>query len=301
MLRVLPAVREALRYGQGVVALESALVTHGLPRPWNLETAQSAESAIRNREAVPATVAVHEGHLLVGLAAEDLQDLASTDDALKVSRNNLAAALGGSGWGGTTVSATLIAASLARIRVFATGGTGGVHRDAATTFDVSADLQELARNPLAVVCSGPKSILDAAATLEYLESFGVPVVGFRTDELPGFLSRESGLPLAISVDTAAQGAELAQRHWALGLGSSVLFLVPVPESAALPRKELDSATERALRDAAREGIRGAAATPWVLHRLAQLTQGRSVQANTALIVNNASVAAQLAVALAGPV
>jgi pseudouridine-5'-phosphate glycosidase len=301
MLRVLPAVREALRYGQGVVALESALVTHGLPRPWNLETAQSAESAIRNREAVPATVAVHAGHVLVGLAAEDLQDLASTDDALKVSRNNLAAALGGSGWGGTTVSATIIAASLARIRVFATGGIGGVHRDAASTFDVSADLQELARNPLAVVCSGPKSILDAAATLEYLESFGVPVVGFRTDELPGFLGRDSGLPLAISVDTAAQGAELAQRHWALGLGSSVLFVVPVPESAALPRKELDLATERALRDAAREGIRGAAATPWVLRRLAQLTQGRSVQANTALIVNNASVAAQLAVALAGPV
>jgi pseudouridylate synthase len=294
-------VREALRYGQGVVALESALVTHGLPRPWNLETAQSAENAVRGLEVVPATVAVHEGRLLVGLSAEELQALGHADDALKVSRNNLAATLGGSGWGGTTVSATLIAASLARIRVFATGGIGGVHRDAASTFDVSADLQELARSPLAVVCSGPKSILDAAATLEYLESFGVPVVGFGTDELPGFLSRESGIPLAISVDTAAQAAELAQRHWALGLSGAVLFVVPAPAETALPRKELDAATERALRDAARDGIRGAATTPWVLRRIAQLTQGRSVQANTSLIVHNASVAAQLAVPLAGPV
>jgi pseudouridine-5'-phosphate glycosidase len=301
MLRVLPAVREALRYGQGVVALESALVTHGLPRPWNLETAQSAEAAVRGLEVVPATIAVHEGQLLVGLTAEELDGLAHADDALKVSRNNLAAALGGSAWGGTTVSATIIAASLARIRVFATGGIGGVHRDAASTFDVSADLQELARNAIAVVCSGPKSILDAAATLEYLESFGVPVVGLGTDELPGFLSRESGISVPVSVDTPAQAADLARRHWALGLSNAVLFVVRAPEETALERKELDTATERALREATGEGIRGAATTPWVLRRLAQLTQGRSVRANVSLIVNNATVAAQLAVALAGPV
>jgi pseudouridylate synthase len=301
ILRVSPAVREALRYGQGVVALESALVTHGLPRPWNLETAQSAEAAVRALEVVPATVAVHKGQLLVGVTAEELDSLAHADDALKVSRTNLAAALGGSGWGGTTVSATIIAAALAKIPVFATGGIGGVHRDAATTFDVSADLQELVRHPIAVVCSGPKSILDAAATLEYLESLGVPVVGLGTEELPGFLSRESGVPLPVAVDTPAQAAELARRHWALGMSSAVLFVVRVPEEGALDRKELDGATERALREAAREGIRGAANTPWVLRRLALLTQGRSVRANVSLIVNNATVAAQLAVALAGPV
>jgi pseudouridine-5'-phosphate glycosidase len=293
-----PAVREALRYGQGVVALESALITHGLPRPWNLETAQSAESAVREAEVVPATVAVHGGHLLVGLTGEQLEGLAHADGALKVSRSNLAAALGGSSWGGTTVSATLLAAALAGIRVFATGGIGGVHRDAASTYDVSADLQELSRTPVAVVCGGPKSILDAAATLEYLESFGVPVVGIGTDELPGFLSRESGIELPISVDTPEHAAELARRHWGLGLTSAVLFVVPVPEDVALPRDELDSATERALREAATAGVKGASVTPWVLRRLAQLTQGRSVRANVSLIVNNASVAAQLAVAIA---
>ena len=299
IVSVAPHVREALRYGQAVVALESALVTHGLPAPWNLETALSAEAVIRAREAVPATVAVREGRLLVGLSSDELEGLAHAQQPLKVSRNNLAAALGGSGWGGTTVSATIIAAHLAGVRVFATGGIGGVHRDATSTFDVSADLQELARTPLAVVCSGPKSILDIAATLEYLESLGVPLVGVGTDEVPGVLSRESGFHTPISVDTATQAADLARRHWALGLSSAVLYVVPPPANSALPREEADAATERALREAAEVNVRGPAATPWLLRRIAQLTQGRSVRANVALVEHNAAVAAELAVALSG--
>jgi pseudouridine-5'-phosphate glycosidase len=294
---VAPTVREALRYGQAVVALETALVTHGLPAPWNVETALAAEAAIRERDAVPATVAVHGGRLVIGLTADEIEQLAHVGDPLKVSRNNLAAALGGSGWGGTTVTATMVGATLAGIRVFATGGIGGVHRDAASTFDVSADLQELARAPIAVVCSGPKSILDTAATLEHLESLGVPVVGLGTDEVPGFLSRESGLAAPVSVDTAGHAAQLAQRHWALGLTSAVLFVVPPPEETALSRADLDAATERALREAASAHVRGPDATPWVLRRIAQLTQGRSVQANVALIRHNAALAADVAVAL----
>jgi len=299
LLDVADAVTEAIRYGQGVVALETALVTHGLPLPWNLEAALGAEAAIRAAESMPATVAVRGGRLVVGLSEEAIGELAHAQGPLKVSRHNLAAALGGSGWGGTTVSATMLASALAGIGVFATGGIGGVHRDAGTSFDISADLEELARAPMAVVCSGPKSLLDAPATLEYLETRGVPVVGLGTEELPGFYSRESGLPLTAAVDTPEQAAELVQRHRDLGLAGAVLFVVPVPDEAALSREEAESSVVRALEGAAAAGIRGPAATPWVLRRVAEITEGRSIRANVALIEHNAGVAGQLARALAG--
>jgi pseudouridine-5'-phosphate glycosidase len=290
-------IRGALDRGQPVVALESALVTHGLPRPWNLRAARAAEAAVRARRAFPATVAVRRHRLLVGLSGNEIEQLAQAEPAAKVSRHNLAAALLGGGWGGTTVSATMVAAALAGIRVVATGGIGGVHRGAATSFDISADLQELTRTPLAVVCSGPKSMLDVAATLEYLETLGVPVVGLGTDELPGFVSAESGLRVPLSVGTPLEAADLARRHWELGLGSAVVFVVPPPDDSALSREEADRAIDVALREAAGGGVDGPAATPWVLARIAELTGGRAVRANVALVEHNASVAAEIAMAL----
>ena len=298
LLRLAPQVSEAIRYRQGVVALESALVTHGLPLPWNLEAALGAEASVRATEAMPATIAVHGGELLVGLSEEEIGELAHAPDALKVSRQNLASALGGSGWGGTTVSATMLASALAGIGVFATGGIGGVHRGAGTSFDVSADLEELARTPVTVVCSGPKSLLDAPATLEYLETRGVPVVGLGTDELPGFYSLGTGLALGAEVKTPTQAADLVVRHRQLGLGGAVLFVVPVPEDEALPRDEAEEAVGQALREASTAGIRGPKATPWVLRRVAELTEGRSIRANVALISHNASVAGEIARSLA---
>jgi pseudouridine-5'-phosphate glycosidase len=295
-----PSIREALAGGRAVVALESTLVTHGLPYPENLEVARAAEAAVRRCGAEPATIAVRDGELLVGLGAPDLESLAAAEGVPKVSRQNLAAVLGRGGWAGTTVSATMIAAHAAGIRVFATGGIGGVHRGAATSFDISADLDELARTPVAVVCAGPKSILDAAATLEYLETRGVPVVGIGTDELPGFYARSSGLRLGASVADEREAAALVARHWTLGLGSGVVLAVPVPEAAALPRDEADAAVAQAWADADAAGIRGPATTPWLLRRVAELTEGRSVRANVALIEHDAEVAARVAVELAAP-
>jgi pseudouridine-5'-phosphate glycosidase len=296
-------VREALDAGQPVVALESTLISHGLPWPRNLEVARGAESAIRGEGAVPATVAIRDGALLVGLVDADLEALARAGGVPKTSRQNLAAVLGRPGWGATTVSATMIAAHLAGIRVFATGGIGGVHRGAvggpgeAGSLDISADLDELARTPVLVVCSGPKSILDAGLTLEYLETRGVPVVGLGTDQLPGFWACSSGFRVPIRCDGEAEAARLALRHWGLGLGSGVVVAVPVPEEDAVSRGVADAAIERAIREARAAGVHGPAMTPWLLARIAELTGGRSVRANVSLIVNNARAAARMAVAM----
>jgi pseudouridine-5'-phosphate glycosidase len=287
----------ALAAGRPVVALESTLITHGLPAPQNAAVARAAEAAVRREGATPATVAIRNGRILVGLSADEMAVLAATTNAVKAARHNLAAALGGSGWAGTTVSTTMIAAHLAGIRVLATGGIGGVHRGGATSMDVSADLDELARTPVLVVCAGPKSILDARLTLEVLESRGVPVVGLATDELPGFFSRGSGLRLHVRVETPAEAAALARRHWGLGLGSGIVVATPVPEAAALAPDEADPAIERAIAEADAGGIHGPAATPWILARVAELTEGRSTIANLALIEHNAMVAALIAVAL----
>lgn len=298
MLQVASRVSSALARGWAVVALESTLITHGFSRPLNLEAARRAEAAVRSTGAEPATVAVHDGRLLVGLTDEELEALAATVGALKASRATLASAIGANGWAGTTVSATMIAARRAGIDVFATGGIGGVHRGGAQTLDISADLEELARTPVMVVCSGPKSILDVDLTLEYLETRGVPVVGWGTHELAGFYSRTSDRTLAGSVADATEAAALASRHWQLGLETGLLICVPVPVEAALSRDEADAAIAQALEEEGRAGVHGPGSTPWVLARVAELTGGRSVTANLALIENNARVAGQIAAAMA---
>ena len=330
-LLVSPAVSAALADAAPVVALESTLVTHGLPYPANLDVARAAEDAVRAEGAVPATVAVRGGRILVGLEGDDLEELAEVRGALKASRPTLAAALVDGGWAGTTVSATMIAAHAAGIGMFATGGIGGVHRGAfggsaggsaggaavpaavpaagsgdrpATgtgggdaTLDVSSDLTELARTPVAVVCAGPKAILDVPLTLEYLETRGVPVVAIGTDEVPGFYSRRSGIAAPSSVPDETAAAELLATHHGLGLGSGVLLCAPVPAADELPLEVARAAIERATREAEAAGVRGPALTPWLLARIAAITDGASVRANTALIVNDARVAARIAVAL----
>ena len=298
LLDVAAPVAEALAAGRPVVALESTLITHGLSWPANVDAARRAEQAVRDAGAVPATVAVHDGTLLVGVSDYQLTELAQAEGTRKASRGTLALALTEGGWAGTTVAATMIAASLAGIRVFATGGIGGVHRGGERTMDISADLDELARTPVLVVCAGPKSVLDVDLTLEYLETRGVPIVGWGTRELAGFYSRESGRTLTGSVADADEAAALATTHWSLGLDSGLVVAVPVPADAALPRAEADQAIAQAIADSEAAGIHGPAATPFVLARVAELTNGRSVAANLALIENNARVAAEIATALA---
>jgi pseudouridylate synthase len=299
MIAIAPHVASALAAGQPVVALESTLITHGLAWPRNLEAAQRSEAAVAESGAIAATVAVREGRLLVGLDEPGLEALARADAPRKASRQTLPLALADGGWAGTTVSATMIAAHRAGIRVFATGGIGGVHRGGERTLDISADLDELSRTPLIVVCSGPKSILDVDLTLEYLETRGVPIVGWRTSELAGFYARGSGHELAGSVEGAQDVARLAQVHWQLGLEAAILVAVPVPEASALDRAEADRAIEQATAEAVGADVHGPASTPWVLARVAELTEGRSVRANLALIENNARVAGQIAAGLAG--
>jgi pseudouridine-5'-phosphate glycosidase len=295
-------VREAITADRPVVALESTLISHGLPYPANLEVARASEAAVREAGAVPATVAIHSGRLLVGLRPADLEELANAPpgSVMKASRPSLAAAVARVGWAATTVSATMIAAHAAGIRVFATGGIGGVHRGAiggaSPSLDVSSDLEELARTPMVVVCAGPKAILDLPATLEYLETRGVPVVTIGQDELPGFYARSSGIRSPLTAPTLDHAAWIAGVQLSLGLGG-VLVCVPVPEAEALPDEQARDAVERAVREAHEAGVAGPALTPWLLARIAEITDGASVRANTALIVNNARVAGQLAVAL----
>jgi pseudouridine-5'-phosphate glycosidase len=299
-------VADAIAAGRPVVALESTLISHGLPYPQSVEVANAAELAVRESGAVPATVAINGGRILIGLNQDQLVTLATTGGVMKASRPSLSVALAGGGWAATTVSATMIAAAAAGIRVFATGGIGGVHRgalgvpggSAAATLDISSDLEELARTAVAVVCAGPKAILDVPATLEYLETRGVTVVAVGTDQIPGFWSCQSGIAAPASLPDVGAAAKLVATHFALGLGSGVLLCVPVPEADAYPLAETRAAVDRALADASAAGIEGPAVTPWLLARVAEITEGRSVRANVALIVNNARFAGQLAVSLA---
>ncbi len=285
----------AQKLGAPVVALESAVITHGLPRPDNFNLASDMEADIRAEGATPATVALLDGKVRVGLDAAQLQTLANRDGTRKISIRDFGIAMAGGLSGGTTVAATLFVAEQAGIRVFATGGIGGVHRGA--PFDVSADLPQLGRSPVLVVCAGAKAILDLPATLEVLETQGVPVIGYRTDTLPAFYTRSSGLPVDYSVDTPEQAAEIALRTWEAGLRSAVLLVVPPPAESALPEDEVERAIEAALAEAERRGIHGAAATPFLLSRVSELTDGESLQANLALLRNNAKVAARVAVAM----
>jgi pseudouridylate synthase len=306
-LVIAPEVATALAEGRPVVALESTLISHGLPYPQNLEVASASQAAVRETSgAVPATVAVRDGRLLVGLDSAALEALATAPkgSVRKAARPSLAVALGDGGWAATTVSATMIAAAAAGITVFATGGIGGVHRGAldgsrgaAATFDISSDLEELGRTPMAVVCAGPKAILDVPATVEYLETRGVPVISLGQNEVAGFFARSSGITapaVAADVDAAAR---IVATHLGMRLGSGALVCVPPPEDVALPDEVARDAVARAVADADAAGVVGPAVTPWLLARIAELTDGRSVAANTALIVNNARVAGRLAGAL----
>jgi pseudouridine-5'-phosphate glycosidase len=305
-LSVASEVADALAAGRPVVALESTLISHGLPYPQNLEVAAASEAAVRASGAVPATVAIRDGRLLVGLDRDALETLATAPvgSVRKAARPSLAIALAG-GWAATTVSATMIAAHAAGIRVFATGGIGGVHRgalggragDGSGTFDISSDLEELGRTPMAVVCAGPKAILDVPATLEYLETRGVPVVAVGQDDVPGFFARSSGIAAPVSVPDVAGAAGIARTHLGLGLGSAVLVCVPVPVEVALPDDVARDVVGRAVGEAEAAGIGGPALTPWLLARIADLTAGASLRANTTLIENDARVAGEVAVRL----
>jgi pseudouridine-5'-phosphate glycosidase len=296
LLELADEVAAALREGRPVVALESTLVAHGMPWPRNVETAHALESVVREAGAVPATIAVVDGRAKAGLAADDIERLGRGGGVAKVSRRDLPVVLARGDTGATTVAATMIVAALAGIPVFATGGIGGVHRGAETTFDVSADLQELARTSVAVVCAGAKSILDLGLTLEYLETHGVPVLGYRTDRFPAFYSRDSGFPLDARVDAAADIARVMQAKWQLGLDGGLVIANPSPEAHEVPRERVERATTQALADARAKGITGKAVTPFLLARVNELTGGESLEANVALVVSNARLAAQLAVA-----
>ena len=297
-LAIAPEVRDALAAGRAVVALESTIITHGMPAPRNLETARAVEAAVREAGAVPATIALIDGAIRVGLSAAELDRLASEKTVAKVSRADLPAVLATGGVGSTTVAATMICAELAGIRVFATGGIGGVHRGAELSFDISADLQELARTPVAVVCAGAKAILDLAKTLEVLETLGVPVIGVGSDELPAFYSRRSGLAVPLRCDTAGAIAAVMHTKWALGLGGGLVIANPIPAEAEIPAPEIAQHIEDALSEAATRRIQGKDVTPFLLARLEQLSGGASLDANVALVLNNARLAAEIAVAYA---
>lgn len=298
-LDIHPEVQAALAAGAPVVALESTIVAHGMPWPHNLDTAQRVEAEVRRHGAVPATIAVLGGRLKAGLATPELEALARRGEGVaKASRRDLGALVARGADGATTVAATMIVAALAGIRVFATGGIGGVHRGAETSFDISADLLELARTPVAVVCAGAKSILDLGLTLEVLETHGVPVIGYGTDTLPAFYVRDSGHRLELRADTPDEIARTMRAHWGLGLGSGLLVANPIPAEQAMDRHRIDEAIARALADAQAQGIRGKAITPFLLARVAERTGGASLQANIALVLHNAALAAQVASAYA---
>ena len=297
LLHLSGQVRAALDAGQPVVALESTVVAHGLPYPANLETARQMEAAVREHGAVPATIAILHGQLHVGLTESELEFLATARNIRKVSRRDLPVVVAQQGDGATTVAATATIAAWAGIETFATGGIGGVHRNA--PFDVSNDLPTLASVPVAVICSGAKAILDLAATLEWLETAGVPVVGYGTSELPAFYSRRSGLRVDIRVDRPQEAAAIIRAMRQLGLPGGVLVAVPVPEADELPKESVEPHIVAALAEANAQRIEGNAVTPFLLRWLAQETGGASLKANVALLRNNAAVAAQIAAALKG--
>ncbi len=296
-LQFSPEVQAARAAGKPVVALESTIISHGMPYPQNVQTAREVEQVIRDAGAVPATIALIDGRICVGLADDQLEQLGNATDALKVSRRDLAYVLAEKKLGATTVAATMICAALAGIEVFVTGGIGGVHRGAETSFDISADLQELARTNVAVVCAGVKSILDIGLTLEYLETHGVPVVSVGQPGFPAFFTRESGFNADFQLDTPEQQARFIRTKWQLGLKGGVVVSNPVPAESAMKNEEIDGIIAQALREAAGQGVKGKAVTPFLLARIKDLTGGRSLATNIALVKHNALVGARLAVAL----
>jgi pseudouridine-5'-phosphate glycosidase len=296
-LQFSPEVQAARDAGKPIVALESTIISHGMPYPQNVQTAREVEQVIRDAGAVPATIAIIDGRICVGLDGEQLELLGQSKEAIKVSRRDLAYVLATKKLGATTVAATMICAQLAGIQVFVTGGIGGVHRGAETSFDISADLQELAQTSVAVVCAGVKSILDIGLTLEYLETHGVPVVSVGQAAFPAFFTRDSGFKADFQLDTPEEQALFIRTKWRLGLAGGVVVSNPVPEAMAMQSEEIDTIIAQALREADEQGVKGKLVTPFLLARIKELTGGRSLATNIALVKHNALVGAQLAVAL----
>ncbi|MEJ8552816.1 pseudouridine-5'-phosphate glycosidase [Tepidibacter sp. Z1-5] len=296
-LKINPEVKKALDEGTPVVALESTIISHGMPYPQNIEMAKTVESIIRENGAIPATIAILNGELKVGLNPEELEYLGKSDSVLKASRRDLPFIVAKKLDGATTVASTMIIAALAGIKVFATGGIGGVHRGAQQTFDISADLQELAHTNVAVVCAGCKSILDIGLTLEYLETNGVPVVGYKTQEFPAFYTRKSGFNVDYKVDSEAELALALKSKWDLNLDGGVVVSNPIPEEFEMDCDTITNAIEDALKEADEKGIKGKECTPFLLGKVKALTGGKSLDSNIELVYNNAKVAAKLAVEL----
>ena len=292
-----PEVAAARTAGKPIVALESTIISHGMPYPQNVRTAREVEQIIRDAGAVPATIAVIAGKICIGLSDEQLELLGSSPDAMKVSRRDLAYVLAQARLGATTVAATMICAQLAGIEVFVTGGIGGVHRGAETSFDISADLQELAQTSVAVVCAGVKSILDIGLTLEYLETHGVPVISVGQPGFPAFFTRDSGFQADFQIDSPEDQAAFIRTKWQLGLAGGVVVSNPVPADAAMAPAEIDAIITQALGEAASQNVTGKKVTPFLLGRIKELTEGRSLATNIALVKHNALIGARLAVAL----
>ena len=288
-------IKAGINTGKPIVALESTVLTHGLPHPQNLKLAHDMEQTVRDEGVTPATIGFLDGVLHAGLSDAELERLANEVNAYKVGPRDFATVIAKKACGGTTVAGTMLACKHTNLKVFATGGIGGVHRDA--PFDISADLQALASIPMIVVCAGAKAILDLPATLEYLETMSVPVIGYGTDEFPAFYSRASGLDVSVRLDTPQQIVDFARTHWDAGLHSAVLVTNPVPESEAISKSEMEPYIEQANREAREQGVHGKALTPFLLPRISELTEGKSMHANLALLLNNARLAAQIAKAL----
>ena len=297
-LDINPEVAKALEEGKPVVALESTIISHGMPYPKNVETALKVEEIIRENGAIPATIAILNGRLKVGLTRDEIEALGSGKNVIKTSRRDIPFIIANKADGATTVASTMIIAALAGVKVFATGGIGGVHRGAQQTFDISADLQELAHTNVAVICAGAKSILDIGLTLEYLETQGVPVVGFGTDELPAFYTRKSGFGVDYRIDSADKLAVALKAKWDLGLNGGLVVANPIPKQYEMDYDAITNAIENALKELDEKGIKGKESTPFLLGKVKEITGGASLESNIQLVYNNAKVGAQLAVELA---
>ncbi|CAD2078951.1 pseudouridine-5'-phosphate glycosidase [Phocicoccus pinnipedialis] len=295
LLDITPEVQEALDNNKPVVALESTIISHGMPYPQNVEMATKTEAIIREQGAVPATIAIMDGKIKIGLSEEDLETFAKTEGIAKVSRRDMAEILATGRLGATTVASTMIGANLAGIKFFVTGGIGGVHRGYEEYMDVSADLDELGKTDVVVISAGAKSILDLPRTMEYLETKGVPVIGYQTDELPAFFTRESGLKLASHFDTTEEIAKVVKMKHELGLGGGVSVVNPIPEEQAMDKEYIDSVINKAIEQMEKDGVSGKDATPYLLGAIVEATEGKSLKANIDLVYNNARVGGQLAV------
>jgi len=296
-LEINPEVKKAIENGKPVVALESTIISHGMPYPRNVETALNVEKIIRDHNAIPATIAILNGKLKVGLTEEEIEYLGKAKNVIKTSRRDIPFIIAKKSDGATTVASTMIIAALAGIKVFATGGIGGVHRGATETFDISADLEELAHTNVAVVCAGAKSILDIGLTLEYLETHGVPVIGYQTEEMPAFYTRKSGFGVDYKVDSPEEIASALKAKWDLGLAGGVVVANPIEEQYQMDYGTITEAIEEALEEAKEKGIRGKESTPFLLAKVKEITGGDSLESNIKLVYNNALLGAKIAVEL----